>query len=85
MKIIIQNGDISHAEQDEYVGLILKKYPGLEIDHIVLELSEDQIIYRIAVNEHILTKMGGSVIGDPQNWNTAKQSEYYETIPNRLE
>ena len=84
MKVIVRNENLSRAEQNDCIRRILQIHSDLAFDHIVLESFENKIKDKLAVINHILTKMGGSLIGEPHNWNSAKRAECCEIIPNNL-
>lgn len=72
-------------EQREYVRLIRTQYPYVDVDQLVFETDGMHIYFRHRAPKRILAKMGGVYIGDPDTWNDAKRSEYYDTLPNPLD
>ena len=85
MKVIVVNGTLSTKEEDIYAKRILSMHPGVMIDEILLDASGEEIQYTAVVCNRLLTKQGGTVIGNPITWNDAKRAEYIETIPNSVE
>ena len=84
MEIIVTNGVLSAQEQKYYENYIIKKYGHMNIRRALLTLDGDHVDIRIEPQKRILTKMGGSLIGDPLTWNDAKRAEYFDTVPNSL-
>lgn len=84
MEVIVTNGVISAEEQEYYEAYIARKYPQLNIRRLILTLEEDRVHFSIEPEKRILTKMCGTLIGDPLTWNDAKRAEYFDTIPNCL-
>lgn len=84
MEIIVTNGKITAEEQAYYERYILDKYHRLDIKTVYLTLEGETVCFEICPRKRILTKMGGSLIGDPLDWNDAKCAEYFDTIPNPL-
>lgn len=85
LRVIVENGNLSLDEQDYYIDCITKMYPNIGIEEIRLDASGDRIQFRVLIQKRILTKMGGTLISDPTLWNSAKQAEFYETIPNSID
>ena len=84
MEVIITNGVISAQEQEYYEAYIVRKYPQLNIQRLILTLEEDRVHFSIEPERRILAKMGGTLISDPLTWNDAKRAEYFDTVPNYL-
>ena len=85
VEVVVTNGEISLEEQKKYVRYIAKKYPHIFIEKLFLSADGDFVDIRIQLRKRILTKMGGAVIGDPLTWNNAKQAEFRDTIPNKVD
>ncbi len=78
MQVITNGLPLSEAEKDQYVRYIREKYPDRIID-------EDSVAIRCEYHTlRPVAKMGGYYIGDPETWNSAKQAELRDTLPNRL-
>lgn len=75
---------MSTEEQTLYENYISEKYPQLKIQRMFLTIDGDMVSISVELQKAILTKMGGSFIGDPLTWNDAKRAEYFETVPNSL-
>ena len=70
MKIAIMNGTLSEAEQDYYM----------------LEVHGDYVDVHYTLHRfREVRKMGGYCIGEPADWNPAKQAELRDTLPNPVE
>ena len=77
MQIIVSGGFLSEREQDAYVRHITRKCPAS---------AEDYVDVRCTLHRcRELRKMGGYCISEPATWNSAKQAEYRDMLPNRLE
>lgn len=85
MEVIVTGGTLSSAEQKYYENHVLEKYSHLDIQRLHLTVDGDFVNIAIEPKRRILTKMGGSLIGDPLTWNDAKRAEYFDTVPNTLE
>lgn len=86
MQVVVLNGVLSEAEQDVYIRQATAKYPMSHIEKLILDVQDEGIqvsclLYRIRE----LRKMGGYYIGEPAEWNRAKQAELLDTIPNRID
>jgi len=84
MEVIVRNGVMPAEEQAYYENYISEKYPRLKIRRLFLTIDGDMVNISIELEKEILTKMGGTLIGDPLAWNSAKRAEYFDTIPNTL-
>lgn len=85
MEVVVSGGEMTAEEQQHYISRVLDKYPQEEIETLHLALDGDFVNVSIKPRKHILTKMGGSLIGNPLMWNDAKRAECYDTIPNRID
>ena len=86
MQIIVINGPLSEREQDAYVRQITRKYPASAIEKLYLEVHENYVDVRYTLHRYReLRKMGGYCISEPDTWNSAKQAELREMVPNRFE
>lgn len=86
MQIIVVNGPLSEREQDNYIRRVTKKYPASAIEKLILEVHEDYVDVRYTLHRYReLRKMGGYCIGEPDTWNSAKQAEYRDMVPNSIE
>lgn len=85
MNVIVINGPLSEKEQDAYVRHVTDRHPASAIDKIYLEVYENHVDLRYTLYRHReLRKMGGYCIGEPASWNSAKQAEQRDTIPNKI-
>ena len=85
MKVIV-NGALSEAEQDAYVKYITAKYPAGVIEKLVLDVQGEYVDIQYTLHRYRnLRKMGGCCIGEPADWNPAKQAELRDTLPNRID
>lgn len=86
MQVILEGLPMSEAEKQEYVQYICEKYPDRIIDKVFLNASEDDVSIRCTYHfPRPVAKMGGYYIGDPANWNRAKQAELRDSLPNPLD
>lgn len=86
MQIIVNNGPLSEREQDACVRQITKKIPPSAIEKLYLDVHEDYVDVRYTLYRcRELRKMGGYCISEPDTWNSAKQAEYREMVPNQFE
>lgn len=84
MEVVVTNAKMSAAEQQHYIQYVSEKYPHITIQKLMLTVDGDTVKISIVPKRSILTKMGGTSIGDPLFWNDAKRAEYFDTIPNRI-
>ena len=84
MEVIVRNGVMSAEEQAYYEKYISEKYPRLIIRRLFLTIDGDMVNISVEREKEILSKMGGTFIGNPLTWNTAKRAEYFDAIPNSL-
>lgn len=86
MQIAVLNGELSEAEQERCIRCVTDKYPMSIIEKIVLEVDGDYVDVRYTLHRfRELRKMGGYCIGEPADWNPAKQAELRDTIPNKVD
>ncbi len=86
MQIIVSGGFLSEREQDAYVRHITRKCPASAIEKLYLEVHENHVDARYTLHRcRELRKMGGYCISEPATCNSAKQAEYRDMLPNRLE
>lgn len=86
MQIIVLNGTLSEAEQDDCIRQAAKVYPINIIEKLFLDVQDSHIDIRCELHRfHEMRKMGGYCAGNPDNWNPAKQSELRDTLPNPIE
>lgn len=86
MQIIVLNGTLSEAEQDDCIRQAAKVYPINIIEKLFLDVQDSHIDIRCELHQfHEMRKMGGYCAGNPDNWNPAKQSELRDTLPNPID
>ena len=86
VQIIVSGGFLSEREQDAYVRHITRKCPASAIEKLYLEVHENHVDARYTLHRcRELRKMGGYCISEPATWNSAKQAEFRDMLPNRLE
>ena len=86
MQIVVRNGTMTEAEQDYYVRHITAKYPMGAIDKLVLDIQGDHVDISYTLHHfRNLRKMGGWRIGEPSDWNEAKQAELRDSLPNPID
>ena len=86
MQVVVLNGTLTEAEQDSYVRQVTAVYPMSIIEKLFLDVQGGHVT--VSYNLHRfrnLRKMGGYCIGEPSDWNTAKQAELRDTIPNPID
>ena len=78
----VQNGTLSPEEQAYYVRRVTEKFPRGVVEKVVLDVGEEYVDIRYTLHcFRDLRKMGGYCIGDPADWNPAKQAELRDTVP----
>ncbi len=85
MQVVVLNGTLTEAEQDSYVRPVTAVYPMSIIEKLFLDVQDDHV--EISYDLHRfrnMRKMGGYCIGEPSDWNTAKQAELRDTVPNPI-
>ena len=86
MLIAVLNGTLSEAEQDTYIRRITSRFPAGTVERITLDVQGDFVDVTYTLHRfRNLRKMGGYGIGEPMDWNYAKQSELRDTVPNRID
>ena len=86
MQIIVINGPLSEKEQDAYIRQITRKHPASAIEKLYLEVHDSYVDVHYTLHRYReLRKMGGYCISEPAAWNSAKQAEQREMIPNGME
>ena len=86
MQVVVLNGTLPEAEQDAYVRRATGKYPVGIIEKLFLEVHGDYVDVSFVFHRfRELRKMGGGCIGEPSRWNSAKQSELRDTVPNSVD
>ena len=86
MQVVVLNGTLTEAEQDIYIREATKVYPVSIIEKLYLDVQDGHVDVRYDLHRfRNLRKMGGYCIGEPADWNHAKQAELRDTIPNPIE
>ena len=86
MQIVVRNGTLTEAEQDRYVRRVTEKIPIGLIEKLFLDVRENDVAVSCELRRiRELRKMGGAVIGCPEDWNSAKQAEQRDTLPNPID
>ena len=86
MQIVVLNGTLTEAEQDAYILEAAKMYPISIIEKLYLDVQDDHVDVRYELHRfRSFRKMGGYCIGEPSDWNHAKQAELWDTVPNPIE
>ena len=86
MQIVVLNGTLSEMELDTYIKYITDKYPVSIIEKLILDVQGEYVDLHCTFHRfRDLRKMGGGCIGEPRDWNHAKQAELRDTIPNRID
>ena len=86
MQVVVLNGTLTDAEQDVYIREATKVYPVSIIEKLYLDVQDGHVDVRYDLHRfRNLRKMGGYCIGEPADWNHAKQAELRDTIPNPIE
>lgn len=86
MQIVVLNGTLTEAEQDSYVRQVTAVYPVSIIEKLFLNVQDDHV--EVSYDLHRfrnMRKMGGYCIGEPSDWNAAKQAELRDTVPNPID
>ena len=85
MQVVVLNGTLTEAEQDRYVRQVTKHIPIGRIEKLFLDVRDDGVAVSCELRRlRELRKMGGAVIGCPEDWNAAKQAEQRDTLPNPI-
>ena len=86
MQVVVLNGTLTEAEQDSYVRQVTAVYPMSIIEKLFLDVQGDHVAVSYDLHRfRNMRKMGGDCIGEPSDWNTAKQAELRDTIPNPID
>ena len=86
MQVVVLNGTLMEAEQDAYIREATKVYPMSIIEKLYLDVQDGRVNVRYDLHRfRDLRKMGGYCIGEPADWNHAKQAELRDTVPNPIE
>ena len=86
MQVVVLNGILSEAEQAAYVRQATAVYPVSIIEKLFLDVQGDRVAVRCDLHRfRNLRKMGGYCIGEPADWNYAKQAELRDTVPNPID
>ena len=86
MQIVVRNGTLTEAEQDRYVRQVTEQIPIGLIEKLFLDVRENDVAVSCELRRvRELRKMGGAVIGCPEDWNSAKQAEQRDTLPNPID
>lgn len=86
MTVAVLHGTLSEAEQDAYIRQATEKYPISIIEKLILDVQGDHVAVSCILHRfRDLRKMGGCCIGEPSDWNYAKQAELRDTLPNRID
>ncbi len=81
MLIAVLNGTLSEAEQDTYIRRITNRFPAGTVERITLDVQGDFVDVTYTLHRfRNLRKMGGYCIGEPADWNLAKQAELRDTV-----
>ena len=81
MLIAVLNGTLSEAEQDTYIRRITSRCPAGTVERITLDVQGDFVDVTYTLHRfRNLRKMGGYCIGEPADWNLAKQAELRDTV-----
>ena len=86
MQVVVLNGNLSEAEQDFYVRHITDRFPLGMVEKVTLDVRRKYVEASYTLHRYRdLRKMGGYCIGEPADWNAAKQAELRDTIPNPID
>ena len=86
MQVVVLNGTLTEAEQDSYIRKATKVYPMSIIEKLYLDVQDDHVDVRCDLHRfRNMRKMGGYCIGEPSDWNYAKQAELRDTVPNPID
>ncbi len=86
MQVVVLNGTLTESEQDSYIRQATKVYPMSIIEKLFLDVQGDHVDVRLDLHRfRNMRKMGGYCIGEPSDWNYAKQAELQDTVPNPIE
>ena len=86
MQVVVLNGNLSEKEQDFYVQHITDRFPLGMVEKVTLDVRREYVEASYTLHRYRdLRKMGGCCIGEPADWNRAKQAELQDTLPNRID
>ena len=86
MQVAVLHGNLSETEQDYYVRQVTEKFPISIVEKIILDVQEEYVDVRYMLHRfRDLRKMSGCCIGEPSDWNHAKQAELRDTLPNQID
>lgn len=86
MQVAVLHGTLSEAEQDYCVRRVTEKFPISIVEKIILDVQEEYVDVRYMLHRfRDLRKMSGCCIGEPSDWNHAKQAELRDTLPNQID
>ena len=86
LQVVVLGGTLTEAEQDSYVRQATKVYPVSIIEKLFLQVQGDHVEVRCDLHRfRNMRKMGGYCIGEPSDWNLAKQAELRDTVPNPID
>ena len=86
MRVVVRGGTLTEAEQDRYVHAVTEQVPIGLIEKLFLDVRENGVAVSLELRRvRELRKMGGAVVGCPEDWNTAKQTEQRDTLPNPID
>ena len=86
MQIVVLHGILTEAEQDRYARRVTEQVPIGLIEKLFLDVREGGVAVSCELRRtRELRKMGGTVIGCPEDWNAAKQAEQRDTLPNPID
>ena len=86
MQIVMLNGTLTEEEQDYCVRHVTEKVPIGLIEKLYLDADGEGVTVSYELrNVRELRKMGGAVIGCPEDWNAAKQAEQRDALPNPID
>ena len=86
MQVVVLNGTLTESEQDFYIQEAIKVYPMNIIEKLFLDVQSVHVDVRYDLHRfRNMRKMGGYCIGEPADWNHAKQAELRDTVPNPID
>ena len=86
MQVVVRGGKLTEAEQDRYARDVTEQVPIGLIEKLFLDVHGGGVAVSLELRRvRELRKMGGTVIGCPEDWNAAKQAEQRDTLPNPID
>ena len=86
MQVVVLHGTLTEDEQDVYVRQATEVYPMSIIEKLYLDVQGDHVSVSYDLHRfRNMRKMGGYCIGEPSDWNLAKQAELRDTVPNPID